>query len=96
MVIRKFFGVILVIELIVNVFRVADGLSMQYYLISCPFAEQIVRNTVTRALQADPTLAAGLVRMHFHDCFIEVLSLSLSLSLSHMIVFLGMVIFNSD
>ncbi|KAK7840147.1 peroxidase 47 [Quercus suber] len=71
MVIRKFFGVILVIELIVNVFRVADGLSMQYYLISCPFAEQIVRNTVTRALQADPTLAAGLVRMNFHDCFIE-------------------------
>ncbi|KAG8383335.1 hypothetical protein BUALT_Bualt04G0001800 [Buddleja alternifolia] len=49
----------------------ADGLSMYYYTMTCPFAEMIVKNTVNRALQSDPTLAAGLVRMHFHDCFIE-------------------------
>ncbi|KAI3435434.1 Peroxidase [Psidium guajava] len=48
-----------------------DGLRMEYYFSSCPFAEQIVMNTVTSALQADPTLAAGLLRMHFHDCFIQ-------------------------
>ncbi|XP_043707030.1 peroxidase 47 [Telopea speciosissima] len=48
-----------------------DGLRMDYYIMSCPFAETMVRNTVNRALQSDPTLAAGLLRMHFHDCWIE-------------------------
>jgi peroxidase len=78
----NFLGVILLVEIIVvmsgHSFG-ANSLSMNYYLTTCPFAEQIVRYTVFRALQADPTLAAGLVRMHFHDCFVQVLSLSLSL-----------------
>ncbi|KAK3211324.1 hypothetical protein Dsin_016030 [Dipteronia sinensis] len=62
-------GVVLLMEVILR-FGV-DGLSMQYYIMSCPFADQIIKNTVYNALQADPTLAAALVRMHFHDCFIE-------------------------
>ncbi|CAI0405285.1 unnamed protein product [Linum tenue] len=44
---------------------------MQYYVMNCPLADQIVKGTVNAALQADPTLAASLVRMHFHDCFIQ-------------------------
>uniref|UniRef100_A0A2P2QME3 Peroxidase n=1 Tax=Rhizophora mucronata TaxID=61149 RepID=A0A2P2QME3_RHIMU len=74
MVVANILGVILlVMELIASGLRfsVVDGLSMNYYLMSCPFAEQVVQSTVTRALQNDPTLAAGLIRMHFHDCFIE-------------------------
>lgn len=65
---------------VVNGFRfgVVDGLSMDYYLRRCPLAELIVKIKVIKALQADPTLAASLVRLHFHDCFIEVLSLFLS------------------
>ncbi|KAJ1379474.1 Secretory peroxidase [Sesbania bispinosa] len=47
------------------------GLNMNYYLMSCPFVEPVVKNIVNRALQDDPTLAAALIRMHFHDCFIE-------------------------
>ena len=75
----NFLSVILLMEIIVNAFIFGvDGLSMNYYLMSCPFADSIVKNTVNSALQDDPTLAAGLIRMHFHDCFIEVLSLSLS------------------
>ncbi|KAL0371753.1 UNVERIFIED_CONTAM: Peroxidase 47 [Sesamum calycinum] len=39
----------------------ANGLSMNYYMMNCPFADQfIVKNTVDRALQSDPTLAAAL------------------------------------
>ncbi|CAN1316943.1 Peroxidase 47 [Linum perenne] len=49
----------------------SDGLSMQYYVMNCPIADQIVKGTVNAALQADPTMAAALVRMHFHDCFIQ-------------------------
>lgn len=65
-------GMLLLMEVIVSGFRFgADGLSMQYYIFNCPFAEQIVKNAVNIALQNDPTLAAALVRMHFHDCFIE-------------------------
>nr|GMD56575.1 peroxidase 47 [Ipomoea batatas] len=48
-----------------------DGLSMNYYIMSCPFAEGIVKDIVNRHLQFDPSLAAALVRMHFHDCFIQ-------------------------
>ncbi|KAL3336144.1 hypothetical protein AABB24_032066 [Solanum stoloniferum] len=42
-----------------------------YFMMNCPFAEGIVKNIVNRHLQADPTLAAALVRMHFHDCFVQ-------------------------
>ena len=50
---------------------VAAELSMGYYGMTCPFAEYIVRNVVGEALAKDPTLAAGLLRLHFHDCFVQ-------------------------
>jgi hypothetical protein len=54
-------------------FGADSGLNMNYYLMSCPFVEPVVKNVVNRALDNDPTLAAALVRMHFHDCFIQVI-----------------------
>ncbi|CAN6880818.1 peroxidase 47 [Brassica napus] len=71
MVRAKLLRVIMVIHAIIGLPYTVMGLSMSYYMMSCPAAEQIVTNTVNNALRADPTLAAGLIRMLFHDCFIE-------------------------
>ncbi|KAH7685138.1 Class I peroxidase protein [Dioscorea alata] len=49
----------------------ALALSMDYYRMSCPFAEMIVRMTVNQALRRDQTLAGPLLRLHFHDCFVQ-------------------------
>ena len=49
-----------------------EALSMDYYAATCPFAEVIVRNAIAEAFRRDPTLTAPLLRMHFHDCFVEV------------------------
>lgn len=74
LVMAKLLSVFLFMEVIASGFRFGvDGLRMDYYIMTCPFGEQIVKNAVDRALHDDPTLAAALVRMHFHDCFIEVL-----------------------
>lgn len=61
----------IVVLTMVVMLRHCDGLNMNYYIMSCPMAEFVVKNTVNSALRADPTLAAGLIRMHFHDCFIQ-------------------------
>ncbi|GJN39856.1 hypothetical protein PR202_gb29004 [Eleusine coracana subsp. coracana] len=44
---------------------------MDYYGMSCPCTEWIVRGVVSDALRKDPALAAGLLRLHFHDCFVQ-------------------------
>ncbi|XP_017701304.1 peroxidase 11 [Phoenix dactylifera] len=46
-------------------------LSLDYYLKTCPKAEQIVREEMERAVQADPRNAARILRLHFHDCFVQ-------------------------
>ncbi|KAE9619116.1 hypothetical protein Lal_00047667 [Lupinus albus] len=70
--ISNFLTMFLLIEVVACDFRYGpDGLNMNYYFMSCPFVEPVVQNIVNNALQNDPTLAAGLIRMHFHDCFIE-------------------------
>ncbi|KAA8535095.1 hypothetical protein F0562_030098 [Nyssa sinensis] len=47
------------------------GLKTGFYSSSCPKAEAIVRSTVEAHFNKDPTIAAGLLRLHFHDCFVQ-------------------------
>ncbi|KAJ0588775.1 putative peroxidase [Helianthus annuus] len=42
-----------------------------FYSDSCSAAESIVKQEVSKAYSEDRGLAAGLVRLHFHDCFVR-------------------------
>ena len=47
-------------------------LEVGFYDNTCTRAEGIVKETVRAAVQADSTIAASLIRLHFHDCFVQV------------------------
>ncbi|XP_050140178.1 peroxidase A2-like [Malus sylvestris] len=46
-------------------------LTPTFYDASCPNATSIVRGVIQEALQTDPRIAASLIRLHFHDCFVN-------------------------
>ncbi|KAA3482557.1 peroxidase 43-like [Gossypium australe] len=49
----------------------SQGTRVGFYSTSCPRVESIVRSTVQSHFGSDPTIAPGLLRMHFHDCFVH-------------------------
>lgn len=48
------------------------GLNIGFYQYTCPKAEVIVRDEMTKIISRVPSLAGPLLRMHFHDCFVNV------------------------
>ncbi|KAF7103722.1 hypothetical protein CFC21_104683 [Triticum aestivum] len=66
----------LVLAMLVVAVGVAAGegggkLRQGYYEQSCPRAEQIVKHYVERHVPHAPSVAATLIRTHFHDCFVR-------------------------
>ncbi|KAK9027988.1 hypothetical protein V6N11_067804 [Hibiscus sabdariffa] len=61
----------LVFVLLVSNIGNAKGLRIGYYHKTCPSAESIIQKATYRVISRAPTLAAPLLRMHFHDCFVR-------------------------
>ncbi|XP_057540893.1 peroxidase 57-like [Amaranthus tricolor] len=69
---KYYFKIILFMLLILHVY-VPQTLALQinFYSKTCPNAETIVRQIVQQRFAADKSVAAALLRMHFHDCFVR-------------------------
>ena len=52
--------------------EISFGLSPQFYQFSCPQANDIVMSVLEKAIAKDMRIAASLLRLHFHDCFVQV------------------------
>lgn len=49
----------------------ARDLTLDFYKSTCPSAERTIKKVATKYIKKDKTLAAPLLRMHFHDCFVR-------------------------
>ncbi|XP_010552483.1 PREDICTED: peroxidase 9 [Tarenaya hassleriana] len=47
------------------------GLYPQFYQFSCPQVDEIVMTVLEKAIARDSRMAASLLRLHFHDCFVQ-------------------------
>lgn len=64
---------LLVILFVINgIERSNQSLVLDYYKESCPLLEEIVRYIVKTKVIRQPRVAAQLLRLHFHDCFVQV------------------------
>ena len=57
-------------------------LRMGFYAQSCPGVERLVGAFVRQHVRRVPTVAAALLRLHFHDCFVRVRARALAVALA--------------
>ncbi|KAG9451443.1 hypothetical protein H6P81_011408 [Aristolochia fimbriata] len=51
--------------------KVGTDLRPGFYSSSCPEAESIIRNVMRRAMAREPRSGASVMRLQFHDCFVN-------------------------
>ncbi|QCD87904.1 peroxidase [Vigna unguiculata] len=61
----------LIICLIAVIGSTQAQLQLGFYAKSCPNAEKIILKYVAEHIRNVPSLAAALIRLHFHDCFVN-------------------------
>ncbi|XP_057520324.1 peroxidase 20 [Amaranthus tricolor] len=68
-----FMKLFLVLLVILNSIRISsqNGLIPDFYKESCPLLEELVGNIVKTKVLNQPRVAAQLLRLHFHDCFVQ-------------------------
>ncbi|XP_071920033.1 lignin-forming anionic peroxidase-like [Coffea arabica] len=61
---------VLVLLLLANI-QCEAYLSPKFYDGTCPKALSTIRNSIRRAVSRERRMAASLIRLHFHDCFVQ-------------------------
>ncbi|KAA8546780.1 hypothetical protein F0562_003209 [Nyssa sinensis] len=62
---------LLLLILSTTIAAAAGQLRPGYYLETCPKAELIVRDVIKKAMIREPRNAASVMRLQFHDCFVN-------------------------
>lgn len=66
------FGVPVATVLLLGLATAASAqLSATFYDASCPSALATIKSGVTAAVSKEPRMGASLLRLHFHDCFVQ-------------------------
>lgn len=63
--------VVVAVALVAGGGAAAAQLCEDYYDCTCPDAYDIVRRVLIEAHQSDTRIFASLIRLHFHDCFVQ-------------------------
>ena len=67
------YSIVLAISIVLfTLYESNAQLNTTFYASTCPNVSSIVRNAVQQALQSDSRIGASLIRLHFHDCFVNV------------------------
>ncbi|KAF7144814.1 hypothetical protein RHSIM_Rhsim04G0096300 [Rhododendron simsii] len=61
----------ILVAVLVQVHESNAQLNSTFYSTTCPNVSSIVTGVVQQALQSDPRIGASLIRLHFHDCFVN-------------------------
>lgn len=67
----RVFMLIYVCSSVAHVFGEAQGTRVGFYSYTCPSLEYLVKSTIQSHFASDQTIAPGLLRLFFHDCFIN-------------------------
>ena len=69
---------------LVSIFGSSNAqLSATFYDTTCPNVSSVARGVLEQARRSDARIGAKLIRLHFHDCFVNVINTFFSLFSSH-------------